>query len=856
MNASIRSPQYRCRSSERRDRARKHPTLNGIDFLEVLDQDAPDGSPRQRTLLVHCLKSIAGLGPNNVRIDGGARIAEVGVLWAHPASGIPVVLTLSRAEQEFFAAIPNGDRVLVVRTAGAGDFSRYRFRLVAGPESDAPALGFDPLLAGVDLWFKVDCASDLDCRVEPECTLPDLEAPPIDYLAKDFESFRRLMLDRMAVLAPEWDDRDPADAQVALVELLAWVGDRLSYYQDAVATEAYLETARRRVSVRRHAKLLDYDMHDGCNARAWVCFELLEGAPASVVLGPGTRLLTGAGASLIPDLSPAGSPALQEALQRGATVFETMAAARRDERAATLRKSHSRIAFHTWGEEDCCLPRGATRATLVDEPRGTLALVPGDLLLFEELIDPATGREADASPAHRHVVRLIAVEPAEDHLPGDDGPAPRHLVTIEWHSEDALPFALCLSAQVPTEDGGRGLREVAVARGNVLLADHGETRGDSDELISPAAVRSSARFRPVVTDGPITFAEAFDWQDDSSAALALRRNPRRALPAVSLHASDGQRWTAARDLLAHDGFNRGFVVETESDGTATLRFGDGVNGARPAEGAAFKARARFGNGTGGNVGAHALRRVALRAADWPTEQPMEPAEWIRVWNPLPAVGGSEPEPIETVREHAPAAFRRQERAVTEDDYATIAERDPRIQRAAGTFRWTGSWHTVFVTVDRARGLAVDQPFTARMLGDLDAYRIAGFDLAVDRPRFVALDIAMRVCVVPGSGRGLVLRALAEAFSTGVLADGTRGFFHPDNFSFGQPLYISRLYAAALAVPGVDSVDVTRFQRWRERSRGELDSGRILPGRLEILCCDSDPSFPDKGRIHFAAVGVP
>src|SRR5439155_578231 len=56
-------------------------------------------------------------------------------------------------------------------------------------------------------------------------------------------------------------------------ELLAYVGDHLSYYQDAVATEAYLDTARQRISVRRHARLMDYHMHEGCNARAWVCIE-------------------------------------------------------------------------------------------------------------------------------------------------------------------------------------------------------------------------------------------------------------------------------------------------------------------------------------------------------------------------------------------------------------------------------------------------------------------------------------------------------------------------------------------------------------------------------------------------------
>ena len=90
------------------------------------------------------------------------------------------------------------------------------------------------------------------------------------------------MLDRMSALMPQWRERNPADLGVALVEVLAYVGDYLSYQQDAVATEAYLGTARRRVSVRRHARLVDYSMHDGCNARAWVQVQVNADVPLMV----------------------------------------------------------------------------------------------------------------------------------------------------------------------------------------------------------------------------------------------------------------------------------------------------------------------------------------------------------------------------------------------------------------------------------------------------------------------------------------------------------------------------------------------------------------------------------------------
>ena len=99
-----------------------------------------------------------------------------------------------------------------------------------------------------------------------------LPAPYINYLAKDYASFRKLILDRLAVTMPDWRERNPADLGITLLELLAYVGDQLSYYQDAVATEAHINTARRRTSIR-HARLVDYPMHDGANARAWLAFE-------------------------------------------------------------------------------------------------------------------------------------------------------------------------------------------------------------------------------------------------------------------------------------------------------------------------------------------------------------------------------------------------------------------------------------------------------------------------------------------------------------------------------------------------------------------------------------------------------
>jgi predicted phage baseplate assembly protein len=225
-----------------------------------------------------------------------------------------------------------------------------------------------------------------------------------------------------------------------------------------------------------------------------------------------------------------------------------------------------------------------------------------------------------------------------------------------------------------------------------------------------------------------------------------------------------------------------------------------------------------------------------------------------VRNPLPAEGGTEPESTAQVRAYAPAAFRTQERAVTEADYAAIAERHPGVQRAIATFCWTGSWHTVFITVDRLGGVAMDDDFEAAMRAHVERYRMAGHDLEIDGPRYISLEIEMHVCAEPEYFRADVKQELLRLFSNRVLADGSLGLFHPDGFTFGQPVYLSPLIAAAQAVPGVASVQVNQFHRQGTPDNKPLAAGKIELGRLEIARCDNDPNFAEHGVFTLSVGG--
>jgi len=306
-------------------------------------------------------------------------------------------------------------------------------------------------------------------------------------------------------------------------------------------------------------------------------------------------------------------------------------------------------------------------------------------------------------------------------------------------------------------------------------------------------------------------------------------------------------WEVRRDLLNSSPTSREFVVEVETDGAAFIRFGDDRFGSRPASGTTFTATYRVGNGVQGNVGANTLAHIVSNEAA---------ISEGGVHNPLPAQGGIEPESIERVRQDAPSAFRTQERAVTMEDYAAVAQKrcDLNVQRAAATLRWTGSWRTVFVTVDRQGGEPVDDTFEQEMRQCLERYRMAGHDVEVDGPRYVSLEIAMVVCVKRNYLVGEVKAALLEIFSNRLLPDGRRGVFHPDNFSFGQPVFLSRLYAAAQATAGVDSVEITKFQRQGTESKEALESGKLELGRLEIARLDNDPDFRERGVFNVILKG--
>lgn len=966
-------PAMVCNDDARREAVRARPELNGLDYVEVGDD--------QRTLTVYFLgkapkqldkqvdetpEAYARRLKQYVHIEGGRRIRDIEVV------DVDVVRNPD----------PELDDDTVVRVDKAGDFSTYTLRLV-GLDN------IDPFYDHLEFSFKVNCPSDLDCAQAAPCPPAELTEPEINYLVKDYASFRRLILDRLALIMPDWKERHVPDLGIALVELLAYVGDHLSYYQDAVATEAYLDTARQRISVRRHARLVDYVLHEGCNARAWLCIttdidwtgdQALK--PDEVYFITGVRDVTSVSSTILT------TGELRNVPPHAYEVFEAVG-----DKPIELYAAHSTLHFYTWGERECCLPRGATSATLlydwrtfaenvgqaqqygdrskqdfptkkpsVEEIKANLPLKEGDVLIFEEVLGPKTGEEADADPTHRHAVRLTEVMPSEDPLNGTP------IVEMEWSEEDALPFPLCISATTDAEHGCQYHENISVARGNVILVDHGLTVEPYEELGTVPTETTEAEcvcegrvsdvrqiagpFRPRLKETPLTYRQPLPMDEPAnqhiaSAASWMMQDVRQALPQANLTSilslrdddyrviewasledqsalvtalyeagfhpyryqqgvplspmlyADYQEAEAAKaelakalekdpsnqklqddynkavatcdearralindlsmchfcwipqiDLLGSGPDDRHFVVEIDNDGVARLRFGDDECGQRPEAGSAFYASYRVGNGARGNVGAESITHIVFRRGKVSGSS-------VTVRNPLPAHGGVDPEPLAEAKLFAPSAFRKVlMRAITADDYAQLAQREfkTKVQRAAAVLAWSGSWYEADVAIDPSGGEEAPQSLLDQIEGTLEDYRRIGHDLAVERAQYVPIELELTVCVLPHFLRGHVQAALSDVFSNRVLPDGRRGFFHPDNLTFGEGIYLSRIVAAAQAVPGVESVRVTKLNRLFEPPNRELESGGPLLGPLEVAQLDNDPSFPEHGKLTLVVLG--
>ncbi|HKQ31544.1 MAG TPA: hypothetical protein VJS66_09680 [Burkholderiales bacterium] len=820
------------------ERARNLGARNGIKLLFVTLDPLPPATAVQAFLDLefHNANVLATI-LNDVNVNG---VPPTDIFVLSGGSRKPAGAEFGQVQ--VITAAAGAVNTLRLTVVPIGDYSTYTLRLRDPAQPLAPYPDIDPIFHEIEFKFRPGCFN-LNCAPNFGSGNALATEPVIDYLAKDYDSFKHVLIGAMQERVPGWQPTSEADLDQVLIDLIAADADETSDFQDRVVSEGNLATARKRVSIARHARLMDYHIHQGNQATTWLALEV----STDVVLAPGFGAWTGKRWN-----DPGTCIFLS---QETRSCFEWLNA----------------LALYNWDGLVPALERGATEADLrlpapldatveadADQLRDLLRSDAVPHLLVQQWLNPETGTVNGRDVYARQLLKLLpGVAAAESVF---DPAAGEWFVRVHWRATDALTRRYCFIVKCPNQPPSE---EAALFHGNLIPAAHGR----------PHITVFRALGQPLATSSTSTFiatSETYFEQTNWGTLCTLPESPlsyRKTLPggehptrsSLSVIVSTfANAWEEQSDLIESESDDEHYIVETDEYRTSRVRFGDNLNGRALAADAVVSCAYQVGQGEDGNVGADTLN--GFDAVTHP--------EVSKVWNPFDVVDGREPELTDEILRRVPEAYRqRQLRAVTLEDYVKRAEELDVVSHAAARYAWTGSWRTVRVAIDPAGTTELSDAVRRKIEAHLNAVRLIGEDLEIRRAQYVPLDIKLKVCANIHYWPADLDAVLQQEFSDGYTADGRQGFFHPDRWTFGQPLYASQLIGRALAVPGVERVLSVSIKRFHALAGPSLITITLAPedvplalvdkldvDAFEILQVANDPGELERGRIEFDIQG--
>lgn len=642
-----------------------------------------------------------------------------------------------------------------------------------------------------------------------------LDAPNLD--DRLFDDIVREAQLRIARYTPEWTDFNHSDPGMTLVQLFAWLTETMLYRMNQVPDRLYL----------KFLELIDLQPTPAMPAQAQLTFEASKDAQENPLVRARSQVLAQA-------VSPDGEP----------LIFETI----RD------------LALVRWPLEDLLVVAAAT-TQIVSVAAANAS--PGSTFLpfgWDPQVDDALylgfkppevrpGVPLPAEPFPReislHLCLPFATTPAKARNANVAAQPPSPPVDLAW---EYLPNALSMWRYLnAVDDTAAFTRE-----GYIRLSGPTQIEPVLDKRLSQEP-RYWLRVRLAAHSYPVGQAPRVDFLRPNSVPAEHRTSVRgevvgsgtglanqtltlqhRSVDKTSIELSivgdDGQAesWAPRDDLLASDRplqppNDRVFALDPNA---GVLTFGDGDRGRVPGAGARIAATYRYGGGAAGNVGPNQLTTLLATTKGV-----------AKVTNIRPAVGGADTQTVEDLKRQAPARLRTRNRAVTQDDFESLAKEVGGVAMAKAIPLAHPSFPGLSVpgaitVVIAPRNDDVRDPKPSPSPGQIDVVsrhmnecRLLGTELFVKGPDYRGVRVEVRVTAVPFASADAVKldvqraiddyldplgrRAKDQAGAGGYDAGAGAPYPSSDDerrgWEIGEALVPLRLYAAILAVQSVATI---------------------------------------------------
>jgi hypothetical protein len=256
---------------------------------------------------------------------------------------------------------------------------------------------------------------------------------------------------------------------------------------------------------------------------------------------------------------------------------------------------------------------------------------------------------------------------------------------------------------------------------------------------------------------------------------------------------DGIEWREVPSFYGQPADARVFVTREDEEQVTHVRFGDGENGARlPAGRENVVADYRVGSGA-------ALPRPGTLTTI------LQPRPGVdAIVNPVPVGGGADPDPPEHIRRYAPRSVMTFGRAISGDDYETLAAQTPGVSRARVYWAWDAAHQRKVVKVF----VGDDAPAVEAARKALLAFADPNRPVVVAPATPIYPELSLCVVVDPAYDPDAVGAAVTRA-----LLDPRAQPFGSEVVRIGQIVYDSQIHDACVRVPGVVAVHRLELGLW-------------------------------------------